>query len=72
MPTDLYMPAVGRDPAEALGPAQKETLQRAIAKIVAFGAQVGVTAEQMILLLQSGMTVRELLAYLAGRSGDIV
>jgi hypothetical protein len=66
------MPAVGCDPAEPLGPEKKETLQRAVAKIVALGAQVGVSVEQMILLLQSGMTVSELLEYLAARSGDIV
>jgi len=34
------------------------------------GAQVGVDADQMILLLRSGLTVRELLEYLAVRSGE--
>lgn len=44
--------------------AQKEALERAVAKVVALGAQVGVSADQMILLLQSGFTVGELLDYL--------
>jgi len=32
---------------------------------------VGVSAEQMIELLQSGLTVRELLQYLAARTGQV-
>jgi len=40
--------------AESLTIAQKEALQCAVAKIVAFGAQVGVSAEEMIQMLQSG------------------
>jgi hypothetical protein len=72
MPADLYMPAVDCDPAASPAPAEKETLQRAVAKIVALGAHVGISSGQMILLLHSGMTVSELLECLAGRSGDIV
>jgi len=51
--------------------AQKELLQRAIAKVVALGAQVGVSADQMILLLQAGLTVGELLDYLATRKAGV-
>jgi hypothetical protein len=57
--------------AESLTIAQKEALQCAVAKIVAFGAQVGVSAEEMIQMLQSGLTVGELLQYLASRTGEV-
>ena len=63
--------ALKRDLTEPLTLAQKEALQRAVAKIVALGAEVGVTADQMILLLESGLTVRELLECLAARSGEV-
>lgn len=49
---------------------QRETLERAVAKIVLLGEQVGVSADQMILLLQSGLTVGELVDYLAERNGE--
>jgi len=51
--------------------AQQESLQRAVAKIVALGAQVGVSADQMVELLQRGLTVGELLEYLAARTGKV-
>jgi len=62
--------AASRD-LEPLTPAQKETLQRAVAKVVALGAQTGVTAEEMIQLLKSGLTVGELLEYLAAHCGEV-
>jgi len=63
--------AMKRDLVEPLTPAQKETLRRAVAKVVALGAKTGVTADEMIHLLQSGLTVGELLEYLAARSGEV-
>lgn len=63
--------AMSRDQAEPLTLAQKEALQRAVAKVVALGAQVGVSADQMIQLLQSGLTVGELLEYLTARTGEV-
>jgi hypothetical protein len=57
---------------DSLTTAQKEALQCAVAKIVAFGEQVGVSADQMIQMLQSGLTVGELLQYLASRTGEVV
>jgi thiamine pyrophosphokinase len=63
--------AMSRDQGEPLTLAQKEALQRAVAKVVALGAQVGVSADQMIQLLQSGLTVGELLEYLAARAGEV-
>jgi len=71
MTTELHLlAAVNPDPA-SLSFAQKEALQSAVAKIVAFGAQVGVSTDQMIQLLQSGLTVGELLEFLAARAGDV-
>jgi hypothetical protein len=64
-------PAPSGDESEPLTLAQKEALQRAVVKVVALGAQVGVSADQMIELLKSGLTVRELLEYLAGRTGEV-
>jgi hypothetical protein len=63
--------AMSRDLAEPLTLAQKEALQRAVGKIVGLGTQVGVSADQMILLLESGLTVGELLEYLGARTGDV-
>ncbi len=63
--------AMSRDLAEPLTLAQKEALQRAVAKVVVLGAQVGVSADQMMELLKSGLTVRELLDYLAARTGEV-
>jgi hypothetical protein len=73
MSIDLnLLAAASPDPVESLTPAQKEALQRAVAKIVALGAQTGVSPDQMIQLLKSGLTVGELLEYLASRSGEVV
>jgi hypothetical protein len=47
------------------------SLQRAVAKIVALGAENGVSPEQMIELLKSGLSVGELLDYLSGGSGEV-
>ena len=63
--------AASQDSVESLTPEQKEALQRAVAKIVALGAQTGVTPDHMIELLKSGLTVGELLEYLAARSGEV-
>ncbi len=72
MTTELRLSsAASHDPTEALTETQKEALQSAVAKVVALGARVGVSADQMILLLQSGLTVGELLDYLAARTGDV-
>jgi hypothetical protein len=60
----------GGDRTESLAPSEKQGLQRAMGKIVAFGAESGVTPDQMIELLKSGLTVAELLEYLAARTSD--
>jgi hypothetical protein len=43
-------------------------LERAAEKLVRFGQQVGVTPEEMISLLNSGISIRELLAFLAAKN----
>ena len=53
---------------EPLSCGQREVLERAVAKIVLLGELVGVSADQMILLLESGLTVSELLEYLGART----
>ena len=69
MRAELYLSAVlSHDLTESLSCAQKEMLQRAVTKIVALGEQVGVSADQMVELLQAGLTVGELLQYLTERS----
>jgi len=72
MTTELRLsPAVRHDPGESLTLAQRQALERAVAKVVALGGQVGVSPDQMILLLRSGLTVGDLLACLAARPGEI-
>lgn len=61
----------GPELADALTFAQREVLERAVAKIILLGARVGVGADHMILLLKSGLTPGELVEYLAARGGDI-
>ncbi len=61
--------ALSRDLTEPLTVAQKKALQRAVAKIIVLGDQVGVGTDQMIELLKSGLTVSELLDYLSARVG---
>jgi hypothetical protein len=55
----------GRDLAGALAFHEQEVLERAVAKVVYLGESVGVDTDQMIEMLDHGMTVRELLEYLA-------
>jgi hypothetical protein len=43
-------------------------LQQAAEKLVRFGRQVGVTPEEMISLLDSGISIRDLLVFLASKN----
>lgn len=58
--------------SEPLSFTQRQLLEKAVAKLVLMGERVGVSPDQMILLLQSGLTVGELLDYLASRNREIV
>jgi hypothetical protein len=60
------------DSGEPLTLAQQEVLERAVAKIVLIGELVGVSADHMILLLNSGLTVSELLEYLGARTRHVI
>jgi len=72
MSTERHLTAaISHDLAESLTPAQKDALQRAVAKIVALGEQTGVNADEMIELLKAGLTVGVLLEYLVARSGEV-
>jgi hypothetical protein len=72
MTTELNLiAALSHNLAEPLTVAQQEALEPAVTKIVALGAHVGVNRDQMILLPESGLTVGELLEYLAARSGEV-
>ncbi|MGA7648240.1 MAG: hypothetical protein WBW01_17165 [Terriglobales bacterium] len=69
MRAELYLSAVlSPDLTEPLSCAQRQMLQRAVTKIVALGEEGGVSADQMVELLQAGLTVGELLQYLTERS----
>lgn len=48
--------------------ADARLLETAVEKLVRFGWQVGVTPEEMISLLDSGISIRDLLAFLASKS----
>jgi DNA-binding transcriptional regulator YhcF (GntR family) len=60
-----------RDELAPLTSEQKETLERAVEKVVALAAGVGVSADEIIELLKSGLTVRELLEYIGAHYGWI-
>jgi hypothetical protein len=64
--TDLVVTQMGKA-SEPPAP-QDETLRRAVIKVVASGKRAGVNAAEMIELLKSGITVGELLEYLAART----
>jgi len=46
-------------------------LEQTVEKLVRFGQQVGVTPEEMISLLDSGISIHDLLAFLASKSSPI-
>jgi hypothetical protein len=58
------------DSSDPLSTERREALEGALAKVVLLGAQVGVSTDQMIMLLNSGMTVTELLEYVLTSEGD--
>ena len=58
-------------PATELDQDQILALRKAVDKLVSFGERVGVTPEEMISLLDSGMSVGGLLDYLLSRTTRI-
>ena len=70
--TDLrFMLNASCDLSDPLTPEQRAVLERALAKMVLVGARVGISTDHMIQLLESGMTVRELLEYVMTLAGDV-
>ena len=62
--TKLHFACCARCDSPVPGSLQgSEVLERAVAKIILVGAEVGVGTDQMIELLDAGMTVEELLGY---------
>ena len=52
--------------------AQMEVLERALAKLVLVGERAGIGMDEMIELLESGMSVWQLLEYVFTRAADVV
>jgi hypothetical protein len=70
--TDLrYVSNASCDGSDPLARSRMEVLERAVGKIVVLGGQVGVTADQMIAMLNSGMSVGELVEYLLSLTGNV-
>ena len=66
LPTEFW-----QSPADEFDPEQFQILHSAVDKLVRFGQQVGVSPEEMVLLLDSGMTVRGLLYYLVSQCSPV-
>ena len=56
------------DLLDSLSIGDQGVLERAVGKLVVLGQQVGVNTDQMIQLLESGLSVAELLEYLVVRN----
>ena len=56
------------DLLDSLSIGHQGVLERAVSKLVVLGQQVGVSTDQMIQLLESGLSVAELLEYLVVRN----
>jgi hypothetical protein len=63
------MPAFDQKSGGEIAP--HEVLERAVAKLALIGEQVGVSTSDMIALLESGLTVAELLEFLRQRDSEI-
>jgi hypothetical protein len=55
---------------DVLDASDRLLLKQAVEKLVRFGQQVGVTPEEMISLLDSGIDMRDLLAFLAAKGAE--
>jgi hypothetical protein len=56
------------DELERLTPEQVALLDAALAKVLHFGEKEGVTPDEMVALLESGMDVRELLEHIISKA----
>jgi len=63
-------PETPKQNREQLAKSDEVLLQRAVEKLVRLGQQVCVKPEDIISLLDSGMSIRELLVYLSSKAGN--
>jgi hypothetical protein len=62
---------IGQDASEEWDRERIPGLSRAVDKLVEFGGLVGVSPEEMVVLLDSGMTMRGLLYFLVSQSSPV-
>ena len=62
---------VGQDGSDEWDRERIPGLSRAVDKLVEFGELVGVSPEEMVVLLDSGMTMRGLLYFLVSQSSPV-
>ena len=62
---------IGQDASDEWDRERIPGLSRAVDKLVEFGELVGVSPEEMVVLLDSGMTMRGLLYYLVSQSSPV-
>jgi hypothetical protein len=62
---------IGQDASDEWDRERIPGLSRAVDKLVEFGELVGVSPEEMVVLLDSGMTMRGLLYFLVSQSSPV-
>jgi hypothetical protein len=62
---------IGQDASDEFDRERIPGLSRAVDKLVEFGELVGVSPEEMVVLLDSGMTMRGLLYFLVSQSSPV-
>ena len=62
---------IGQDASDECDRERIPGLSRAVDKLVQFGELVGVSPEEMVVLLDSGMTMRGLLYFLVSQSSPV-
>jgi hypothetical protein len=62
---------IGHDASDEWDRERIPGLSRAVDKLVEFGELVGVSPEEMVVLLDSGMTMRGLLYFLVSQSSPV-
>lgn len=62
---------IGQDASDEWDGERIPGLSRAVDKLVEFGELVGVSPEEMVVLLDSGMTMRGLLYFLVSQSSPV-
>lgn len=60
-------PVHSPSPTNDLSEREAQLLEQALVKLVLYGRKVGVTPEEMVSLLDSGLSMSELLAFLAAK-----